>query len=68
MLYRMGIILDVQLAVHLQARIQGGGGALGPAPTPGTEGPAPKARIPSSQGQKKGTLVSLEWLFNTIQA
>ena len=40
-----------------------GGGALGRAPTPGTEGPAP-----SSQGQKEGTLVSLEWLFNTIQA
>ena len=46
----------------------GGGGALGPAPTPGTEGPAPKARVPSSQGQKEGTLVSVEWLFNTIQA
>ena len=46
------------------------GGALGRAPTPGTEGPAPKARFPStsSQGQKEGTLVSLEWLFNTIQA
>ena len=42
-------------------------GALGPAPTPGTEGPAPKARVPSSPGQKEGTLVSLEWLFNTIQ-
>ena len=51
-----------------QARIQGGGGALGPAPTPGTEGPAPKARVPSSQGQKEETLVSLEWLFDTIQA
>ena len=45
-----------------------GGGALGRAPTPGTEGPAPKARVPSSRGQKEGTLVSLEWLFNTIQA
>ena len=44
------------------------GWALGRAPTPGTEGPAPKARVPSSQGQKEGTLVSLEWLFNTIQA
>ena len=44
------------------------GGALGRAPTPGTEGPAPKARVPSSQGQNEGTLVSLEWLFNTIQA
>ena len=33
-----------------------------------TEGPAPKARVPSSQGQKEGTLVSLEWLFNTFQA
>ena len=43
-----------------------GGGALGPAPTPGTEGPAPKPRVPSSQGQKEGTLVSLEWLFNII--
>ena len=43
----------------IQARIQGGG-ALGPAPTPGTEGPAPKARVPSSQGQKEGTLVFLE--------
>ena len=32
-----------------QARIQGGG-ALGPAPTPGTEGPAPKARVLSSRG------------------
>ena len=50
-----------------QARIQGGG-TLGRAPTPGTEGPAPKTRVPSSQGQKEGTLVSLEWLFNTIQA
>ena len=27
-----------------QARIQGGGGALGRAPTPGTEGPAPSGR------------------------
>ena len=53
-------------AVFLQARIQGGGG-LGPASTPGTEGPAPKAQVPSFQGQKEGTLVSLEWLFNTIQ-
>ena len=43
-----------------QARIQG---ALGPARTPGTE-----ARVPSSQRQKEGTLVSLEWLFNIIQA
>ena len=51
-----------------QARIQGGGGALGRAPTPGTEGPAPKARFPLSQGQEEGALVSLEWLFNTIQA
>ena len=51
---------------RVQARIQGGG-ALGRASTPGTEGPAPKARVPSSQGQKEGTLVSLEWLFNTIQ-
>ena len=41
-----------------QARIQGVG-TLGPAPTPGTEGPAPKARFPSSQRQKEGTLVSL---------
>ena len=45
-----------------------GGGALGRAPTPGTEGPAPKARVPSSQGQKEGTLESPEWLFNTIEA
>ena len=53
-----------------KARVSGAdpGGALGRAPTPGTEGPAPKARVPSSQGQKEGTLVSLEWLFNTIQA
>ena len=43
-------------------------GALRPAPTPGTEGPATKARVHSSQVQKEGTLVSLEWLFNTIQA
>ena len=43
-------------------------GGLGRAPTPGTEGPAPKARVPSSQGQKEGTLVSLECLFNAIQA
>ena len=48
--------------------IQGGGGALGRAPTPGTEGPAPKARVSLSQGQKEVTLVSLEWLFNAIQA
>ena len=27
-----------------------------------------QARVPSSQGQKEGTLVSLEWLFNTIKA
>ena len=52
---------------NIQARIQGGG-ALGPAPTPATERPAPKARIPYSQGQKEGTLVFLQWLFNTIQA
>ena len=45
-----------------------GGGALGRAPTPGTEGSAPNALVPLSQGQKEGTLVSLEWLFNTIQA
>ena len=32
------------------------GGALGLAPTPGMEGPAPKAQVPSSQGQKEGTL------------
>ena len=44
------------------------GEALGRAPTPGTEVPAPSARVPSSQGQKEWTLVSLEWLFNTIQA
>ena len=51
-----------------QARIQGGGGA-GAGAHPGREGPAgAKARVPSSQGQKEGTLVSLEWLFNTIQA
>ena len=41
------------------------GGALGRAPT---LDPAPSAQVPSSQGQKEGTLVSLEWLFNTIQA
>ena len=40
----------------------------GRAPTPGTKGPSPKAQVPSSQGQKEGTLVSLEWFFNTIQA
>ena len=27
----------------------------------------PLGRVPSSQGQKEGILVSLEWLFNTIQ-
>ena len=50
-------------STYIQARSQGGG-ALGRAPTPGTE----KARVPSSQGQEEGTLVSLEWLFNIIQA
>ena len=33
-------------------------GALGMAPTPGTAGPMPKVQVPSSQGQKEGTLVS----------
>ena len=46
----------------------GGGDAGSGAHLHGTEGPEPKARVPSSQGQKEGTLVSLEWLFNTIQA
>ena len=53
---------------YIPRRGSRGGGALGRAPTPGTEGLAPKARVPSSQGQKEGTLVSLEWSFNTIQA
>ena len=51
---------DVHCA-YLPGADPGGGGALGRARTPGTEGP-------SSQGQKEGTLVSLERLFNTIQA
>ena len=45
------ILFSETLITYFQARIQG---ALGPAPTPGTEGPAPEARVPSSQGQKKG--------------
>ena len=43
------------------------GGGAGSGAHPWTEGSAPKAQVPSSQGQKEGTLVSLAWLFNTIQ-
>ena len=39
-----------------------GGGRWGGRP------PLGRRDLPSSQGQKEGTLVSLEWLFNTIQA
>ena len=66
----MSALLLQELAKHRKLSIQsgmdpGGGGRWG---TLGKEGPAPKVRVPSSQGQKEGTLVSLEWLFNTIQA
>ena len=43
-----------QRSHSLSRRGSRGGGALGPVPTPGTEGPAPKALVPSSQGQKEG--------------
>ena len=46
-----------------QARIQGGARS-GAHPWDG----GTRAERASSQGQKEGTLVSLEWLFNTIQA
>ena len=45
----------------------GGGAGAGAHPWDVRNPRAPKARVPSSQGQKEGTLVSLEWLF-TIQA
>ena len=66
----VNMLEEALLWSHLAGADPGGegGGALGLAPTPGTEGPAQKSRIPLSQGRKEGTPVSLEWLFNTIQA
>ena len=63
---RLSLIIHHYMS--LQSGADPGGGALGRAPTPGTKGPAPKAWVSSFQGQKEGTLVSPEWLFNTIQA
>ena len=57
--------LQRSLLLSIQARIQGGGGGRWVRRPPlGRRDP----RVPSSQGQKEGTLVFLEWLFNTIQA
>ena len=61
-------IFSVVLHALTSGADPGGGGGAGAGAHPGKEGPAPKARVPSSQGQKDGTLVSFEWLFNTIQA